>query len=298
MHRFLIIVLLAGFHAAAPTAELRAFACEPEWTALLAELAGDRVTVDTATTAAQDPHYIQARPSLIARIRAADLLVCSGAQLEVGWLPLLLRRSGNRNLMPDQPGHFMAAEQVRRIEIPERLDRGQGDIHPDGNPHVHLNPHNVRRIAAALSERLGAIDPAGRAEYARRLAAFEQRWDSAIARWETRAAPLAGIRLITHHRSFSYLADWLGLEVVGNVEPKPGIPASGAHLALLLAEFGPNPPRAIVRTPFADPKPSAWLSERLGVPALALPYTVGGDDTADLFELFDRTIDALLATAR
>lgn len=291
------IALILAWCQITTAAEIRAFACEPEWAALLAELAGDRVVVDTATTAAQDPHYIQARPSLIARMRAADLLVCSGAQLEVGWLPLLLRRSGNRNLMPDQAGHFMAADQVSRLEIPERLDRGQGDIHPDGNPHVHLNPHNLRRIATALSARLVAIDPAGRDEYEHRLAAFERRWDDAIARWEARAAPLAGMRLIAHHRSFSYLAGWLGLEIVANIEPKPGIPASGAHLAQLLADFGPNPPRAIVRTPYTDPKPSAWLSERLGVPAWALPYTVGGGDTADLFELFDQTLDILLATA-
>ncbi len=181
MRNLAIGALLALTHGAAAAA-IEAFACEPEWAALLAELGGDRVTIETATTAAQDPHYIQARPSLIARVRAADLLVCSGAQLEIGWLPLLLRRSGNRALRPGQPGYFMASDQVRRLEIPQRLDRGEGDIHPEGNPHVHLNPHNLQRNAVALRDRLVEIDPSGRNEYARRLASFEQRWSAARIR--------------------------------------------------------------------------------------------------------------------
>lgn len=281
--------------AAAPAAQaLNIFACEPEWAALVKELAGDAATTYVATTASQDPHYIQARPSLIAEIRKTDLLVCSGADLEAGWLPLLLRRSGNSAIQAGQPGHFMAAEHVRRLEVPTQLDRSQGDVHPQGNPHVHLDPHNLRRIARALAGVLGQVDPARAADYQERLATFEDRWREATRRWEEQAAGLRGMNVISHHRSFSYLANWLGLNIVANIEPKPGIPPSSAHLARLLAQFESSKPAAILRTPYSEEKPSRWLSERLDVPDLALPYTVNGAETPDLFALFDQTVQQLL----
>ena len=288
----LLLLLLAGNAAA-----INVFACEPEWGSLVGELAGDLADTYVATTAAQDPHRIEARPSLIAEVRDADLMVCSGAELEVGWLPLLLRRSGNRAIQPGEPGHFLAADHVRRLEVPQTIDRSQGDIHPQGNPHVHLDPHNIRRIARALSARLQQIDGANAATYAARLADFDQRWREATGRWEAQASALAGLPLISHHRAFSYLANWLGLNVLANIEPKPGIPPSSAHLARLLADFEQSPPHAIVRTPYEDPKPSDWLSERLDAPAITLPYTVG-PDTPDLFALFERTLEILAGTGR
>ncbi len=270
------------------------FACEPEWGSLAGELAGDHATITVATTAFQDPHRLEAKPSLIAAIRGADLLICTGADLEVGWLPLLLRRSGNAQVRPGQPGYFMAADFVRKLELPDRLDRAEGDIHPQGNPHVHLNPHNIERIAKALAERLAQIDPAQGAHYQSMQSDFLMRWQLATAAWESAAADLAGLRLVSHHRGFTYLADWLRLDIVGDIEPKPGIPPTAAHLAGLVEQLASNPPAAIIRTPYTDAKASVWLSDKLGAPALQLPYTVGGDDDADdLFGLFEETLKLL-----
>jgi zinc/manganese transport system substrate-binding protein len=270
------------------------FACEPEWGALLEELAGDAATVTVATTAFQDPHRLQAIPSLIAAVRQADLVVCTGADLEIGWLPLLLRRAGNVQIQTGNPGHFMASDFVRKLEIPKVIDRSQGDIHPQGNPHVHLDPRNIRRIANALAERLIEFDAPNAAFYATRLTEFQTRWSSAIDSWEERAVALAGLRLASHHRSFSYLANWLDLDIVANLESKPGVPPSGAQLAALLEKLNANPPVGVIRTPYENEKPSLWLSERLEIPALRLPYTTGSNPAVmDLFGLFDETLKLL-----
>lgn len=285
----LLALLLPG-----PCFALNVFACEPEWGSLVAELVGETADVTIATTAFQDPHQLQARPSLIAAARNADLLVCTGADLEIGWLPLLLRRSGNPGIQPGNPGNFLAADYVRRIEVPRVVDRSQGDVHPQGNPHIHLHPRNIERVAAALAERLAELDPANASDYGSRAADFLTRWNDAQDRWEERTPALEGMRLVSHHRSFSYLADWLDLDIVATLEPKPGIPASGAQLARLLEQLTPNPPVGIIRAPFENEKPSNWLSQRLGVPVIELMYTVGGDEAStDLFTLYDRTIAML-----
>ena len=292
MSRFVFV--LAALSLPVSANALDVFACEPEWAALVEELAGGNVHVTEATTAFQDPHMLQARPSLIAGARNADLLVCTGADLEIGWLPLLLRRSGNPEIQPGTPGHFMAADHVRRIEIPASIDRSQGDVHPQGNPHIHLHPRNIERVAAALADRLAEIDPANAETYRANADDFQRRWSDARARWEERAAPLAGMRLVSHHRSFSYLADWLDLDIVATLEPKPGIPPSGAQLSRLLEQLTPAPPAGIIRAPFENEKPAHWLSDRLSIPVLEMAYTVGGADSAtDLFGLYEHTIATL-----
>ena len=290
-----VLVLLMPSSANA----LEVFACEPEWGSLIEELAGDTAAVTVATTAFQDPHRLQAKPSLIAAIRKADLVVCTGADLEIGWLPLLLRRAGNSSIQVGNPGYFMASDYVRKLEIPKIVDRSQGDIHPQGNPHVHLNPHNIRRVADAMVQRLTEIDPVNAADYEARLVDFQDRWADAIARWETSALSLAGLRLASHHRSFSYLANWLDLDIVATLESKPGIPPSGAQLAALLEKLSPNPPVGVVRTPYENEKPSMWLSERLNIPDRKLPYTIAGSEAViDLFTLFDETLRILAENRR
>jgi zinc/manganese transport system substrate-binding protein len=285
MKAFLVSLLLCLL---SPTvAALEVFACEPEWGALVDELAGERATVIVATTAFQDPHRLQAKPSLIAAIRKADLVVCTGADLEIGWLPLLLRRGGDAEV-------FMAADFVRKLEIPKTIDRTQGDIHPQGNPHVHLDPRNIRRVANALAERLADVDPVNAEEYSARLEDFQQRLSHGIEGWEERAQSLAGLQFASHHRSFSYLANWLDLDIVATLESKPGIPPSGAQLATLLERMSASPPLGVIRTPYENEKPSLWLSERLSIPAIKLPYTVGGNAAVtDLFTLFDETLKIL-----
>ena len=292
MYRLGIALLVTLLPCAANA--LNVFACEAEWGSLVEELAGNGVDVTVATTAFQDPHRLQARPSLIAAARRADLLVCTGADLEIGWLPLLLRRSGNPKIQPGNPGNFLAANHVRRIEIPRSIDRSQGDVHPQGNPHIHLGPRNIERIAEALAERLAEVDPDNAADYRSNADDFSARWGEQRDGWEQRAAALEGMRLVSHHRSFSYLADWLDLDIVATLEPKPGIPASAAQLAKLLEQLTPNPPLGIIRAPYENKKPSLWLSERLGVPVIEMPFTVGGDEeSTDLFALYERTIAIL-----
>lgn len=285
MKSFLLSLVI--FLLPAGASALEVFVCEPEWAALVAELARADVNVTVATTAFQDPHRLQAKPSLIAAIRKADLVVCTGADLEIGWLPLLMRRGGN-------PEVFMASDFVRKLEVPQVIDRSQGDIHPQGNPHVHLDPRNIRRVAVALSEQLGEMDAKNAPEYAVRLADFQERWSGALTTWEDRALALAGLEVVSHHRSFSYLGNWLGLDIVATIESKPGIPPSGAQLASLLEKLSDRPPVVIIRTPYENEKPSLWLTERLSVPAIQLPYTISGNEAVtDLFTLFDETLRIL-----
>jgi zinc/manganese transport system substrate-binding protein len=299
MKAFAIPVLLAAALLATPAhAKLKVFACEPEWGSLVRELAGDKVDVDVATSALQDVHVIEAKPSLIAKMRAADLLVCTGAQLEIGWLPQLLRQSGNTKAASG-PGSFMAAAQVKTLEKPTTLDRANGDVHPDGNPHIHLDPRRVLIVAQRLDARLAQLDPANAAVYQQRLADFTTRWTAAMKRWQTRAAPLRGRKVVVHHISWVYLWDWLGIQQIGALEPKPSVPPTSGHLSSLIATTKASNTLAIVNAAYQDAKPSEWLSQRTGVPAVTLPYTVGGDAQAkDLFGLFDSTIDKLLGAAK
>ncbi len=293
MRYWLMILLLATARSAA--AELSVFACEPEWAALARELGGTRVEVFSATTALQDPHRIEARPSLIARARRADLLVCSGAELEAGWLPMLLRQAGNDRILPGRPGHFEAAMAVERLEIPEKLDRSQGDVHAAGNPHVHLDPRRLLTIAGVLSERLMTLDPAGSEMYRRQWGEFEGRWQQALSDWEARAQPLRGVRVVVQHRAWAYLFDWLGLEEAGALEPKPGLPTSPTQLARLQEELAAHPARLIIHAAYLNPRPARWLADRTGLPVVALPFTVGGSEgTEDLFGLFEVTLTRLL----
>ncbi len=289
-----LVALILGLAATSAASALNVFVCEPEWGSLVDELAGDRAETTIATTAFQDPHRLQARPSLIAAVRRADLIVCTGADLEIGWLPLLLRRAGNAKIQAGNPGYFLAANHVRRIEIPASIDRAQGDVHPQGNPHIHLNPRNIRRVAEALADRLRQVDSANSAYYQSRLHDFEHRWSEATEQWEDRILQFDGLRLASHTRSFSYLAAWLDLDIVATLEPKPGIPASGAHLAAVLEQLTADPPVGVIRTPYENEKPSGWLSERLGIAEIVLPFTIGGSsESVDLFSLYDETIRML-----
>lgn len=296
----LALVLGAGLlHAAPAAAALHVFACEPEWGDLMEALAGPRANVYTATTAQQDPHQIQARPSLIAHIRRADLVVCTGAELEVGWMPVLQRRGGNPKVQTGQPGYFEAAQYVHMLEVPEHLSRAEGDVHPAGNPHIQTDPRNILAVAPPLAARLEEIDPDGRADYEARLRAFEQRWTAAIARWEKEAAPLKGVPVVSHHKSWAYLYGWLGIDEVGDLEPKPGVPPSTGDLEALLARLKERPARMVIRAAYQDDRPDEWLSRRAGIPAVALPFTVGGTPEAkDLFGLYDDTVRRLLAAVR
>jgi zinc/manganese transport system substrate-binding protein len=275
------------------------FACEPEWAALAQELGGTRLSVFAATTAFQDHHRIEARPSLIAWIRRADLLVCTGAELEVGWLPILLTASGNGRIQPGTPGYLETSQYVARIEIPKVLDRALGDVHPSGNPHFYLDPRNVARIADVMSSRLVELDPANAEFYGKRHESFRERWLAAIRRWETAGAPLKNIPVIVYNKDYSYLIKWLGMREVGTLEPRPGLQPTPSHLADLMERVKRDPPKVIVYSPYHNQRPVEFLSERADIPTVMLPFTIGGSRKArDLFGLFDDSIERLLATVR
>lgn len=295
MKQFLGLFMVGLFCAAPLTAqaEVNIFACEPEWAALAREIGDDKVETFAATHAKQDPHHIRARPSLIAKARHADLILCSGAGLEVGWLPILLQKAG-ADVQPGSAGYLMASEYVPILEKPAVVDRSMGDVHPDGNPHVHLNPHNVLLVAKELTKRLESIDKSNAGFYSNQLKGFAVRWQQAIAAWEKEASSLKRAPVVVHHKAFSYMLYWLELRQVASLESKPGIPPTTSHLVSLLRQLKAKPADVIIRTPYEPDNASEWLSEKTGTPALVLPYTIGGDaESNDLFALFDRSINLL-----
>ncbi len=291
--------LIAGIALAivvAPAlAALNVFATMPEWGALTAELGGDKVTIYTATNALQDAHHVEAKPSLIARARSADLVVATGAELEIGWLPLVTQQAGNPKIQPGKPGYFEATAYVTLLEKPTRLDRSEGDVHPGGNPHIQTDPRNIARVAGPLAARLAELDPANAAYYQARYKAFTDRWSAAIANWEKQAAPLKGVPILVQHKAFTYLEAWLGLKEVAALEPKPGVEPTTAHLTEVLTTLQRQPVKMVIRAAYQSDRASQWIAERAKINAVTLPFTVGGDDAAkDLYGLFDDTVARLL----
>jgi zinc/manganese transport system substrate-binding protein len=290
----LLLVLLAVF-AIPAAAALKVFATVPEWGALAQEIGGDQVQVFTATTALQDPHRIDARPSLIARARSADLLIATGAELEVGWLPPVQRESGNSRIQSGQAGYFEAAQYVAMLDIPARLDRADGDVHAGGNPHIQTDPRNILKVGEALVQRMKQIDPAAAVGYDSRWRAFSERWRASLARWEKAGAPLKGVPVITQHKAWAYLFDWLGMREVGTLEPKPGVEPTVAHLSQVRDQTARSRPRMVIRATYNSARPAEWLSAEAKLPIVVLPFTVGGTPEAkDLTALFDDTVARLL----
>lgn len=298
MKNFAMGILLAVTGLSAQ-ADLKVFATVPEWGALAKEIGGDKVRVYTATNAFQDPHRIEAKPSLLAQARQANLLVAAGADLEIGWLPLVLRDSGNSAIQIGRPGYFEASAFVNRLDVPTTLDRAHGDVHAAGNPHIHLDPRNVLKVGEALTARMAELDAANATSYQAAFKTFASKWQVAIARWEKEAAPLKGLPVLVHHQSFVYLGHWLGLKEVGTLEPKPGIEPTSGHLTGLLSRQQTVPARMVLRAAYQQEGPSQWIAGKAGIPAVLLPYTVGGTPEAgDLFGLYNDTIQRLLKGVR
>lgn len=290
-----ILLMLCGLVLSSPVfASLNVFACEPEWAALVNTLGGEHVKVTQATTALQDPHQIEARPSLTAKARIADLLVCTGADLEGGWLPMIQQKANNPKILNGQPGYFMAAGYVKLLDIPAKLDRLHGDVHADGNPHIQLDPRNYLPIAKALSARLAELDPSHAKTYEANYQGFKKDWESSLVKWEQKAKTLASMPIVVHHHSWVYLNDWLGLKQISTLEPKPGIPPSASHLGDVYAQVNAVNIKAIICSPFESQSAAKWLSSKTDTPVIVLPFTVGGSkDATDLKALFDVTLAQL-----
>ena len=281
-----------------PAQALNILTCEPEWKVLAGIIAPDS-KIYSATLALQDPHHIQARPGLIAKMRNADLAICSGAELEVGWLPLLQMKSANTRIQNGKDGMFYAADQIETIGKHEHVDPTMGDVHPQGNPHFHLDPYRLLTVANALAVRMQKIDPDNAASYKKNIRAFDQHWQKKIRAWEQQAKPLQGMNVVAYHTSFEYLYQWLGITMVGDLEPKPGLPPSGKHLSRLLKLAKNTHIDAVVYASYQDKNGAEWLSKQIGVPIVKLPMSVGGDDSSESLEqLYDTLIRKLLKAVK
>ena len=298
MKKIILSLLLVAGTPALASANVNIFACEPEWGALAREIGGDKVEVKDATTAQQDPHHIQAKPSLMAAIRKADMVFCTGSELEIGWLPVILTQAGNSKVQPGNDGSLMAADFVHKLEVPTRLDRADGDVHPGGNPHIQTDPHNIALVAGVFAKKIEALDPVNAAYYQARYTDFSGRWNAAIKKWEADAAGLRGTPIAVQHSAWAYLVHWLGLNIVVPLEPKPGVPPTSSYLAEVLEKVKTHPVKMVIYAPFEDGAPSKWLAEKDNIPAVQLPFTVGGNEQSkDLFGMFDSTIALLKGAA-
>jgi zinc/manganese transport system substrate-binding protein len=292
--RILFMLAALILPATAAQAALNIFSTVPEWAALAQEIGGDKVKAVSATTALQDPHHIDARPSLIARARNADLLLATGAELEIGWLPVVLRESGNARIQSGQSGYFEAATFVKMLDVPGKLDRAEGDVHADGNPHIQTDPRNFLAVGEALAARLAIVDPPNAAAYRAGYTAFAERWRARIQQWEAQAAPLKGISVVSQHKAWPYLYRWLGLREVAALEPKPGIEPSVAHMARVREQALTSKPRMVIRAAYNPPRAADWFAQEAKVASVVLPFTVGAPEAADLTALFDTTLKRLL----
>jgi len=289
---FIAAILLA---AALPAwCALNVFATVPEWAALTQELGGDKVNVYLATNPLQDPHHVEAKPSLIARARNADLVVATGAELEIGWLPLVTQQAGNPKIQPGKPGYFEAAAYVTLQDKPTRLDRAEGDVHAAGDPHIQTDPRNILRIAQPLAARLAELDPANAAFYTARQKAFADKFGAAIANWEKQGASLRGVPIVVQHKAFTYLIAWLGMTQVATLEPKPGVEPTTSYLSEVLEIIKQKAPKMVLRAAYQSDRASQWVAERAKINVVTLPFTVGGDEQAkDLYSFYDDTIARL-----
>jgi zinc/manganese transport system substrate-binding protein len=263
--------------------------------AIAREVGGGRVRVASLCKGYQDPHFVDAKPSYMVQLKNAALFVEVGRDLEVGWAPSLLNGAHNPRILPGAPGFVDASTEVRVIEVPSSVTRAQGDVHPFGNPHYWLDPANGIPIAHAIRDGLARVSPADAVLFNQRCADFERRLGEGMARWKTqaRALGLAGARVVTYHRSWSYFARAFGIEVVDFIEPRPGIPPSPNHVADLETRLRQGDVKLLMVDDFFDPRIPRKIAKDTGVPLVILPTSVGADESIkSYFDLFDH----LLAT--
>lgn len=291
--------LLFTLSASLAHADLKIFATVPEWGALAQTLGGDKVKVYTATTGLQDPHRIQARPSLIANARSSNLVVATGAGLEVGWLPTVQRESNNPAILSGKPGFFEATAYVRMLDVPAVVDRTMGDVHAAGNPHIQTDPRNMLLVGWALSARLEQLDPENAAYYRSRGEQFQKDWQTNLARWQKECAPLRGIKVWVQHDGYPYMNAWLGLNQVGVLEPRPGVEPSSRQLAEILQRQQSVQGQMVIASAYMNDAPSKWLSEKAAIPMVVLPFTVGGNEQVkSLSALYEDTVQRLLGALK
>ncbi|HVH58191.1 MAG TPA: metal ABC transporter substrate-binding protein [Vicinamibacterales bacterium] len=267
---------------------------------LVKEIGGEKVSVESLARGYQDPHFVEAKPSFVIKLHSADLLAVVGRELEVAWLPPLITQSRNSKVAPGGPGYLDASETVKILDIPTgQITRAMGDVHPQGNPHYWLDPGNGRRIAKAIEGKLGQLSPKDAAFFAQRYADFDRRLTEAEGRWKAALAPYKGAKIVTYHRSWPNFADAFGLDVVGYVEPKPGIPPSPAHTLTLMEEMKRQGIKLILVEPYFDMKTPNAIGRDTGAKVLVMTPSVGGvKEASDYIKLFDYDINLLVSTLK
>ena len=268
--------------------------------ALVSEIGGDKVTVEALARGYQDPHQVEAKPSFVIKLNSADLLVVVGRELEVAWLPPLITQSRNAKIQPGNPGYLDASRTVRILDLPTgQITRAMGDVHPQGNPHYWLDPANGRRIAKAIQDKLTEFSPNDAAYFSQRYADFDRRLAAAEGRWKATLAPFKGAKVVTYHRSWSNFAEAFGLDVVGYVEPKPGIPPSPAHQLALSEEMKRQNIKTIIVEPYFDLKTPNAIARDTGAKVLVVPPSVGGvKEATDYIHLFDYNVNLLASSLK
>ena len=295
----MLVALLTTFlftGSASAQAKLNVVTTTEDLASIAREVAGDRASIESLARGYQDPHFVEPKPSFILKLQKADVLVAVGRELEIGWLPPLIQQSRNSRIQPGADGYLDASLHAEILEVPQgQITRAMGDVHPLGNPHYWLDPENGKRIAKDEADKFSEMRPNDRAYFQQRLADFTSRLDAAEKRWLAAIAPYKGTKVVTYHRSFPNFAKRFGLDIIGYVEPRPGIPPTPTHLAELIERSKRDRPKAVVYSPYHNVRPVEFLSERTAVPKVMLPFTVGGTPKAkDLFGLYDDCIERLL----
>jgi len=299
--RILGIALLAGLSSVPPAgATINVVASTEDLSDLTRQVGGDRVKVETVARGYQDPHFVEAKPSFILKLARADLLVAVGRDLEIGWLPPLVQQSRNAKIQVGADGYLDASLTAKILDIPTgQITRAMGDVHPLGNPHYWLDPGNGRRIAKAIADKLARTSPADAAYFSSRYADFDRRLAEAEKRWDAMMAPYKGLKIVTYHRSWPNFAERFGLDVIGYVEPRPGIPPSPGHTLDLIAEMKRQNVKILLVEPYFDLKTPRSIGRETGARVLVMPPSVGGEkEITDYITLFDHDLDLLMGAIK
>src|SRR5437773_1108403 len=276
------------------SAQLRVVATTPDLASVAREIGGDRVSVVALAKPTEDPHFVDAKPSFIVTLNRADALIEGGAELELGWLPPLLENSRNSKIAAGAPGCIVASEGIRLLEVPTSFDRSKGDIHSLGNPHFMIDPVSVKIVARNIANHFAQLDPKSAATYNANLAKFNATLDARLAGWQKQLAPYRGAKIVTYHRDFIYLAQRFGLSIVDELEPKPGIAPSPAHLARVIGEMKSNNAKVILVQPFQNRKTAETVARQTGATVLDTPQQPGAvSNTTSYFNLMDNLVRAL-----
>lgn len=296
-------ILLLALTSALTHAKVNVVATLPDFGAIAQVVGGDHVKATTIARGTEDPHFVDARPSFIRVLNQADLLIESGADMEIGWLPPLVNAARNGKILGSGPGHLVLATHIPLIDVPKGpIDRSMGDVHSAGNPHFWLDPENGKVIARKIAEALGRIDPVNAAAFDANAEAFITELSRRMVEWEKRMAPHRGTKIISYHRSFDYFARRFGLEIVNQLEPKPGIEPSAVHITRLVSGARDSGVKLIVIEPFRPRRKAAQAADAIGAKLLVLPDKVGATEKANdypgLFEELTRTLSGALAGAK